>query len=76
LHGVTAPTGPGPSHCPDLTITLRHTTIGRNPLEERSAGPRNLCLSTHNTHKRQTSIHSGGFETTLSASKRLQTHVT
>jgi hypothetical protein len=37
-------------------MTLRHTTLGRTPLEEWSARRRDLCLTTHNTHKRQTSM--------------------
>jgi len=32
------------------TITLRHTTLGRTPLDEWSAGQRDLYLTTHNTH--------------------------
>jgi hypothetical protein len=40
-----------------FTITLfRHTTLGRTPLEEWSARRRDLYLTTHNTHKRQTRI--------------------
>ena len=45
-----------------LTITLRHTTLGRTPLDEGSARGRDLCLTTHNTHKRQTSMPPAGFE--------------
>lgn len=37
-------------------ITLRHTTYGKTPFEERLAGRRKLYSSTHNTHKRQTFI--------------------
>ena len=33
-HGATAPRGPGPSHYRGFTITLRHTTLGRTPLDE------------------------------------------
>jgi hypothetical protein len=36
-----------------FTITLRHTTLGRTPLDEWSARPRDLYLTTHN---RQTSM--------------------
>jgi hypothetical protein len=28
------PSGPGPPHCRSFTITRRHTTIGRTPLDE------------------------------------------
>ena len=34
----------------------RRTTVGRTPLDEWSARRRDLYLTTHNTHKRQTSI--------------------
>jgi hypothetical protein len=38
-------------------VTLyRHTTFGRTPLDEGPARPRDLYLTTHNTHKRQTSM--------------------
>jgi hypothetical protein len=35
---------------------LRHTTVGRTPLDEGPARRRDLYLTTHNTHKRQTSM--------------------
>ena len=28
------PSGPGPPHYRGLTVTLRHTTVGRFPLDE------------------------------------------
>ena len=31
---ATAPSGPGPPRFRGFTITLRHTTVGRNPLDE------------------------------------------
>jgi len=33
-----------------------------------------MYLTTHNTHKRQTSIPPAGFEPAISASEQLQTH--
>jgi hypothetical protein len=40
-----------------FTIThFRHTTLGRTPLNEGPARHRDLYLTTHNTHKRQTSM--------------------
>jgi hypothetical protein len=33
-HGITAPSGPGPTYYLGFTITLRHSTIGRIPLDE------------------------------------------
>jgi hypothetical protein len=34
FHGAKAPSGPGPPHYRSLTITLRHNTLGRTPLDE------------------------------------------
>jgi len=42
--GATAPGGPKPPHYRDFTITLRHTTLGRTPLDEWSARRRDLYL--------------------------------
>jgi hypothetical protein len=39
-----------------FTITLRHTTLGRTPLDEGPARGKDLYLTTHNTHNRQTTI--------------------
>jgi len=50
-----------PSHCRGFMTTLRHTTVGGTPLDEWSAGSRDLYLTTHNTHKRPTSVPPGGF---------------
>ena len=73
-HGATAPNNPGPPQCWGLTITLRHTTLGRTPLDGWSARRRDLHLTIHNTHKRQTFMHTVGFEPTIPVSERPQTH--
>ena len=73
-NGSTAPWGPSP-HYRGFTITLRHTTLGRAPLDEWSARRRDLCLTTRNTHKRQISMPSAGLETAIPASEQPQTHV-
>ena len=52
----------------------RYTTVGSTPLEEWSARRRDLYLTTHNNHKRQSSMPPVGFELTISASERPQTH--
>ena len=53
-----------------------HThTHGRNSLDERSAHRRDLCLTTHSTHKGQTSVPSTGFETAIPSNEQPQTHV-
>jgi hypothetical protein len=72
-HDTTAPNGPRP-HYRGFMITLRHTTLGRTPLDEWSARRTNLYLTIHNTHKRQTSIPPAGFEPTIPAIERPQTH--
>ena len=54
--------------------THRRITVGRTPLDGWSARSRDLYLTTHNTHNRQTSISPVGFEPTISASERPQTY--
>jgi hypothetical protein len=54
--------------------SVGHTTLGRTPLGEGSARRRDLYLTTHNTHKKQTSMSPAGFEPTIPASERPQTH--
>jgi hypothetical protein len=53
---------------------LRHTTVGRTPLDEGPASRRDLYLTTHNTHNRQTYMPPVGFETTMLVSERPKTH--
>ena len=53
-----------------LDHTQRRITVGRTPLDERSARRRDLYLTTHNTHNRQTSMPPVGFEPTISAGER------
>jgi hypothetical protein len=53
---------------------LRHTTVGRTPLDEGPARRRDLYLTTHNTHKRQTSMSTVGFKPTILVSERPKTH--
>jgi hypothetical protein len=62
-HGLTALSGPGSPFYWGFTITLRHTTLGRTPLDEWLARRRDLYLTTHNTHNRQTSMSLGGIRT-------------
>jgi hypothetical protein len=52
-HGVTDPSGPERPPYRGFTITLTHTTLGGNPLDEWSARRRDLYL----THLRQTDIY-------------------
>jgi hypothetical protein len=54
-------------------IALNDThTLGRTPLYEGSSRRRDLYLTTHNIHKRQTSLPPAGFEPAIRASERLQ----
>jgi hypothetical protein len=46
-----------------LYHTKWHITVGRTPPDERSARRRDLYLTTHNTHKRQTSMPPHGNQT-------------
>jgi hypothetical protein len=53
-----------------LDHTQRRATVGRTLLDEWSARRRDLYLTTHDTHNRQISMHSVGFEPTISAGER------
>jgi hypothetical protein len=74
FHGITTPSGTGLPHYQGFAITLRHTTCGRTPLDDRSARRRNLYLTKHNANKRQTSISPVGFKPAIAASERPRTH--
>ena len=76
---LTALSGPGPLLCRNFTITLSHTTLGRAPLEERSALRIDLYLTTHNTQKKETSMPHCGIRTRnpskrAAADSRLRPH--
>ena len=58
-----------------LRIVFRRATVGRIPLDEWSVRRRDLYLTTHNTHNRQTSMPPVGFEPTISAGERPKTYV-
>jgi hypothetical protein len=47
----------------DVLRSQTHTAVGRTPLDEWSARRRDLYLTRHNTHKRQTSMPPGGIRT-------------
>jgi len=57
-----------------LDHTQQRTTVGRTPLVEWSARRRDLYLTTHNTHNRQTSMPPVEFEPAISAGERPQTY--
>jgi hypothetical protein len=75
-YGSTALYGPGPPRFVEVSWShiLRHTTVGRTPLDEGPARRRDLYLTTHNTHNRQTSMSPVGFEPTILVSERPKTH--
>ena len=56
-----------------LDHTQRRTTVGRTPVGERSDQRRDLYLTAHNTHNRQTFMPPVGFEPTITAGERPQT---
>jgi hypothetical protein len=56
-----------------LYHTQQRTTVGRTPLDEWSARRRDLYLTAHNTHNRQTSMPPVRFEPTISADEPSQT---
>jgi hypothetical protein len=58
-----------------LCNVSRRATFGRIPLDEWSARRRDLYLTTHNTHNRQTSMLLVGFEPTISAGEQPKTYV-
>jgi hypothetical protein len=72
FHSTTS-NRPGPPHYRGFTITLRHTTVGSTTLIEWSARHGDLYL-THNAPKREISMSPGGFQPTIPASERPQTH--
>jgi hypothetical protein len=75
FHGMTAPSGPEPPHFRDFTITLRHITLGRAPLDEWSARRTHLYLTTYGTYKKQRYMIPKGFEPVIPAREWPQNHV-
>ena len=57
-----------------FTITPRHTTVDRTPLDEWSARLSDLFLTTRNIHKSHTSMSSAGCQSSILASQRPHTH--
>jgi hypothetical protein len=57
-----------------LGYTQQRATVGRTPLDVWSIRRRDLYLTTHNTHNRQTSMPVVGFEPTISAGERPKTY--
>jgi len=53
-----------------LSYAIRHTKLGGTPLEKWSERHKELYLTTHNPHNRQTSMPTAKMEPTVLASKR------
>ena len=68
-HGATAPSGPRPPHYRGFKIILRHTTLGRTPLDRWQARP----LADNTQLSLRTSMTPAGFEPANPASERPQT---
>ena len=72
------PNSPTQARASSFTRFLDHTqwraTDSRTPLDEWSARRRDLYLTSHNTHNRQTAMPPVGFEPTISAGDRPQTY--
>jgi hypothetical protein len=56
-------------------VSRSHTTTHNSRQGSPGAGRRDLYLTTHNTHNRQTSMPPVGFESTISAGEQPQTYV-
>ena len=72
---LDSPRRPRPPHCWGFEIIRRHIALGRTALNEWSVRRRDLYLTTHNNHNRQTSMLPAGFEPVIPACQRPQTHV-
>ena len=69
-HGATTPIGPGPPHYRGFTITPRHTTLGRTPLDDWLSPKLKTLLDNI-----QQAEETDRFEPAIPASERPQTHV-
>jgi hypothetical protein len=49
---LDSPSGPRPPDCRDFETTLRHTKLGRTPMDEWSVHRRDLYLTAHSKHNR------------------------
>ena len=58
-----------------VKVSSSHSeTHCRTPLNDWCVSRRDLYLTTHNTHKRQTAMHPVGFKPAIPTSKRPQIH--
>ena len=73
-YGATECRRPGNPNYVDFMMTNRLTVFGSHPLDERPACPRDLYLTTSNTHERHTFLLLAGFEPTVPASEWLHSN--
>jgi hypothetical protein len=69
-NGATVASGLGRPHYRGFTITLRHTTLGRPPLDEGSVCRRDHYLNNKTQHSQDTDIHTPGGIRTRNHSNR------
>ena len=74
FHFAAAPSGLEPQHYRGFTITLRHTTLGKTPLDGWSVRCRDIYLTTHNTHNRHIFMSPTVFEPAIPANEGPNTH--
>jgi len=67
------PSGPRLRRYRVFSITFRYTTLGRIPLDKRSARYRYIFTTTNNTHKKKRSVLPAGFEPAIIENYWLQT---
>ena len=63
-----------PTRAVEVSRSHSDTPLGRIPHDEWWASLRDLALTSHNTHKRQTSMSPAGFEPATPARKQPHTH--
>jgi hypothetical protein len=74
FYASTATSGPRRLHCRIFTISLRHATFGKAPLEGWSGRRRDLYQRQHTTLTREISMLSAGFQPVIPRSEWPWTH--
>ena len=72
--GTTDLPWPRPPRCWGVVITHRHITLGRTPLVEGSACPRDLHPTTHNVQNGHTAMPRAGFKLVTPAEEQPHTY--
>ena len=74
IWGNSPQRGRDPSFAWFIDQTKRRSTVGRTFLDQEQARRRDLYLTTHNNHKRQTTMPPAGFEPEIPAGEQQQTY--